>query len=208
MRMSGRLLVWSPRRSIPLSSLLLLVRPTGSPKRNVLIWLHRTRVRCSIISPANGLPVKGTRLPPSRFSASPMSSSRLGGDFPRVVDFLLPLLPRGPMEGESGTRRPSSVVTSGQNDIDRPRRCRLAASASTSACLCSARPAENARQETPPPPCNFALSTRCTSCVFFFGGEVPASGGVVLTVVVLSVLPFRELTASSSLSESLSCRYF
>lgn len=111
------------------------------------------------------------------------------------------------MDGESGTRRPSSVVTSGQKEMERPRRCRLAASASTSACRCSARPAEKARQETPDP-CSFDLSTRCTSCVFFAGGDDDASGGVVLMVVVDSVLPFREETASSSLSESLSCRYF
>lgn len=133
-----------------------------------------------------------------------MSSSRLGGDFPRVFRFPLA---RKPTEGESGTRRPSSVATVGQNEIDLPRCCRLAVRASISACRCSARPAEKARQETPGL-CRFDLSTRGTSCVFFLGGNVEESGGVVLTVVVLSVLPLRELTASSSLSVSLSCRYF
>lgn len=76
----------------------------------------------------------------------------------------------------------------------RPRCLRLAWRASTSAYRCSARLAEKARQETPEPFC-LGLSTRFTSRCLLFSGEGSS---------VLSALPLRELTASSSLSESLS----
>lgn len=104
------------------------------------------------------------------------------------------------MVGARERRSPSSVLTVGQNCMLLPRFLKFAARLSSSAFRCSARPAEKARQDTPPPFCGCPfLSTRATSWCLVSSGAMTG---------ISSALPFRDATASSSESESLSCRYF